>query len=103
MSRITYRISALADRDLEDIGDWIAQDNPEAAEQVLGALLATFQVLAEFPAIGAIRNDLGQNIRLIQGKRPAHNYVIVFRPGADFFEIVRVLHGARDFSRGLPP
>lgn len=85
------RLSPLAERDVEDIGYYIALDDFQAAERVVSRLFRAFELLAEHPELGRIREDLG-NIRSLS----VHPYVIFYRAGKRGLEIARVLHGARD-------
>ena len=52
---MTYRISRRANGDIEKICDYIAEDNPEAAEQMDARFHAAIQQLAAFPGMGHTR------------------------------------------------
>lgn len=82
-----------ADNDLYAITDGIAQENPTAARRWLAKIVETCKMLADNPAVGEARNDLG-----ISGCRSfsVGNYVIFFRAVEGGIEVARVLHGARD-------
>lgn len=89
--RITWRARA----DIAELGDYIARDNPAAAERMLDRIKRRFQMVARQPLIGEARPDLRQDVRCVGEGR----YVIYYRPlepGDETVEIVRVLHGARD-------
>ena len=95
------RISKRAQRDLEDIRDFIATGNPEAADRVWHALLDTADLLARNPELG----------RLIVNASPRHadvrwfvmprfrNYLLFYRPVQDTILVLRVLHASRDWTR----
>ncbi len=72
--RVQWSASGL-DR-LIGILDFIAQDNPAAARQVVDDLLAKVEVLAEHPRIGPIfSEEAGPNLRrLILGQ-----YIVVYQ------------------------
>jgi toxin ParE1/3/4 len=48
------RYSSEARRQIQAIGDYIAQDNPKAARRVVGRIEAAARLLSKFPRIGRI-------------------------------------------------
>ena len=80
--------------DLAGIGLYIAQFNPAAADRVLEKIDERLQLLSDFPRSGTKRPDLAENLRCVA----EGNYVIFFRPIEDGIELVRVIHGARDYE-----
>ena len=88
-----------AERDLTEIGDFIARDNAAAAAQFVMRIHEHCQLLAARPNIGRERPELAQQLRSF----PLGRYVIFYRAVDDRVEIVRVLHGARDLRRALNP
>jgi toxin ParE1/3/4 len=90
-----YRVSGAAREDLDEIWTFIAQDNPEAADRFILAIVSRFPKLASMHHMGRSREDLSPRLRSF----PVANYVIFYRPMDGGVEVVRVLHGARD----LPP
>ena len=93
----TYRLSHQAVSDLEEIRNYIAKQRPAAAERVLDGLHEGFQLLAENPLMGALREDLRPNLRVFPGRGAARNFVIFYYPAADGIEVSTVIHGARDY------
>ncbi|HEY1683180.1 MAG TPA: type II toxin-antitoxin system RelE/ParE family toxin [Tepidisphaeraceae bacterium] len=91
-----YRISRRADRDIEEICDYIALDKPSAADRFDEKLNQTIQMLADFPGAGHIRTDVKDRRYLFWS---VGNYVIAYRLEKKKLIVVRVLHGARDFRR----
>ena len=87
------RLAHLADTDLDDIRDYIGQQSPRTANNVLDQLFETLELLANQPELGERREDLGQNIRAFV-VRP---YVIFYQPVPDGIHVARIVHGARDF------
>ena len=85
-----------ARRDLREIRDHIAKDNPEAARRVVTRLRDLARMLASAPALGRDRPELGPHIRSFVADR----YLLFYRPRrrAVGIELVRVLHGARDID-----
>jgi plasmid stabilization system protein ParE len=55
---MTYRISRRANADIESICDYIAKDNPNAADEVDERIHGTIQMLALFPGMGHSRADV---------------------------------------------
>lgn len=53
-----YRLTTGAQQDLDRIGDFIAEDNVDAALRVYDALEEAFRHLAERPGLGHTRMDL---------------------------------------------
>lgn len=90
-----YRVSDAARSDLDEIWFYIAQDNINAADRFLRAIVSRFPKLAAMPQIGRAREELSPRLRSF----PVGHYVIFYRPMDNGVEIARVLHGARD----LPP
>ncbi len=88
-----YRVSDTARSDLDEIWFYIAQDNPDAADRFIRALVSRFPLLASMPEIGRAREELSPHLRSF----PVGNYVIFYRLVDSGIEIARVLHGARDF------
>lgn len=89
-------LSPQAERDLDDIWDYIAERNPLAAFRLLGEINGTFELIASFPDIGRVREDLKGKPRIFVVRR----YVIVYQ-ATDLreVEILRVYHAARDLGR----
>lgn len=84
-----------ARRDLEDIGDYIAQDNPRRARSCVRDLIDAARHIGDgpegFPLVGRYRHP---NVR----RRVYGNYPIFYRIEADRVAILHVLHGARDYD-----
>jgi toxin ParE1/3/4 len=89
-----YRLSKLADQDLDEIADYIAVQNPPAAIRQLERLLQSFEILASNPLMGEVCDFLRPHLRMFS----TGNYVIFYLPGACGIEVSRVIHGARDFK-----
>lgn len=89
-------IAPEASRDLREIRNYIAKDNPEAARRVVTRLCDMARLLAGAPALGRRRPELGRDLRSFMADR----YVLFYRPlqGATGIEVARVLHGARDLD-----
>src|SRR5687768_14218952 len=91
-------ISPRAERDLEIIGDYIAEDNPARAVTFIAELRDRFAVIADTPEAFRLRPELGKGVRFC-----AHgNYAIFFTVTKTRLMIVRVLHGAMDAPSRFP-
>jgi plasmid stabilization system protein ParE len=88
-----YILTPRAKRDVNDIWDYIASDNIEAADRVLDALESAMAKLTKNPGIGHWRDELADNSHRFW---PVYSYLIVYRHEAKPLQIVRVLHAARD-------
>jgi toxin ParE1/3/4 len=88
------RISAEAQRDLDEIWDYIAGDNWRAADALIDEVEERFRLLSEQPLLGQDRPDLAPGLRFI----PVGSYLIFYVPLSDGVEVVRVTHGARDYG-----
>lgn len=86
-----------AEIDLQEIGDYIALDNPRRAVSFIREMRQHCEKIAEGPRDYVARPELGDTIRIC-----AHgNYLIVFEPLDDGALILRVLHGARNVPGAL--
>jgi plasmid stabilization system protein ParE len=97
-----YVLTPSAKRDVNDIWDYIANDNIEAADRVLEALESAMVKLAKSPGVGHWREELtDKRHRFFL----VYSYLIVYRHEAKPLQIVRVLHAARDVQSilGLAP
>ena len=56
--RKPFVLTPRADQDIGDIWDYIAADNIDAADRVLGALEKAMYRLAKTPGVGHLREDL---------------------------------------------
>ena len=88
------RFRAEAQRDLREIGDFIARDNREAARRFVRLLRGKCGILAANPHIGRERPELCPGIR----SYPVGRYVIFYRVLGDAVEIVNIIHGSRDIE-----
>lgn len=89
-----YVISPLAEQDMEAIGDYIAQDNPQRALTFIAELRSQCAKIAALPKACRSRPELGEDIRSFA----YGNYVIFIQDSQKKLCIVRVLHGAMDIE-----
>lgn len=84
--------SRQAEKDLEEIGDFIAKDSPRRAVSFIQGLRDHCQKISQFPDAYPRFPELGPEVRfLTHGK-----YIVLYRAFDEDISIERVLHGARD-------
>lgn len=87
-----YRLSALAEQDLEEIWSYVAEDaSPTIADRLIDAIFDRFELLCEQPRIGRNRPEFGEGVRSVV----VESYVVYYRHDHELL-IARVLHGRRD-------
>lgn len=87
--RVRWLRVALAN--LEAEADYIAEDNPAAADRVVQRILRAVDLLSKNPAMGRPGRVPGTR-ELVVGDKP---YIIPYRVHADAIEILRVFHAGR--------
>jgi len=93
-------VSAKAEADLQEIGDWIARDNPIRAASFVRELRTACATLADMPrAFPVLPRRAESGIR----RKPYRSYLIFYSVGGKRVEILHVLHGARDYEKILFP
>lgn len=93
-----YVLSVDADLDLDEIWEYIAADNIDAADRWIGRLFDAFEALASTPGMGHKRKDLGDHPVLFW---PVGSYLIIYRAELRPIEIVAITQGSRDIPAFL--
>ena len=87
-----YALHPEAFVDLDDIRDYIAGRNPDAADRLMSEIFGTFRGLVPFPHKGHRRPDLtSRPLRFIL----VREYLIAYAPEEKPLWIVAVMHGRR--------
>ena len=86
--------SPLAESDLEEIGDYIARDNPRRALTFIRELRDRCTQIIDNPEAAPLRPELGVDLRLA----PFGRYLIFYTVSAEAVRIERILHGARQLQ-----
>ena len=61
---MSYRLSVLAEQDLEEIWSYVAEDaSPASADRLIDAILDRVELLAEQPRMGRLRPEFGAGVR----------------------------------------
>jgi len=93
MARRLYK-RLQVDLDLDSIWDFIADDNPTAADRVLDRIGEVLDMLIRNPLAGRQRPELAPGLRSF----PAGNYIVFYLPLDDGIEVVRILSGYLDIT-----
>ncbi len=88
------RFSRKAAEDLEEIGDFIARDDPLRAASFVAELQGNCMKLLDNPDAYPPRSELGRGMRVCVHGR----YLIFSKPVGNDLLIVRILHGARNLK-----
>lgn len=88
-------LSAEALGDLQQIGDYIAQDNPDRARSFVAELLGKARALGDMPqAFPVVQRYAHLGVR----RRVHGSYLIFYRVADERVTVIHVLHGARDYE-----
>lgn len=89
---ISYDLHPGVRDDLDEIWDFIATDNPPAADRLIAEIVAAIDALVPFPTRGHERPDLtSKPLRFI----PVREYLIAYAPDEKPLWVVAVMHGRR--------
>ena len=89
-----------AERWLKDIHDYIAQDKPKTANQVVTAIYRKAQILKDFPEIGYhYRSELEGEIRILLY---GHYRIVYLLKEQQQIDILGVFHGALEIEKYIP-
>ena len=73
----------------------VAEENPQAADQMLDVIEKGIKLLAQQPSMGRPRPELRTGLRSWPTSTP---YVLYYATTTDGLNIIRVLHHARDIQ-----
>ena len=94
MAEITW--TAEAERWLQDIFEYIALDNPEAAGRTVQGIYDRAQELARFPEIGHRYTASSRNVRILLFGHYRIAYLVKHDGNVD---VLGVFHGSLDITR----
>jgi toxin ParE1/3/4 len=99
MPRVIF--SEFVEDELAAIWEYIALDNPDAADRFLESAEFTFRELARMPQMGFARKFSDQRLRNVRSFRVKdfENYLIFYEPLPEGISVFHVLHGARDIEQ----
>lgn len=87
-----------AEEDLIEIWCYIARDNERAADRLLAEIERACATLADAPTLGRARPELLDQLRSFA----VGSHILFYLPHEGGIELLRVLHGARDFDTAFP-
>lgn len=82
-------------RDIKEAGDFIALDNPQAAERMAERVQEAVEYLVDHPTMGRPGRVSGTRELVISGTP----FIVVYRVAVPSVQILRVLHHARKWGR----
>jgi toxin ParE1/3/4 len=90
----SYSFTNAAVKDLDDICEYIGQQNLTAASKLFDAIRKKCKLVANFPNMGKSYSKLAANLRgfIIE------DYVVFYYPRNDGIDIVRIVSGYRDLE-----
>lgn len=94
----TYVLSSDAELDLNEIWEYIARDDIEAADRWIDKLFEAFESLGKRSGLGHPRTDLTAHHVLFW---PVGAYLIIYRAQRQPIEIVAVTQGSRNIPSFL--
>ena len=95
-----FRLSALAETDLDEIWLYVATDRGvDVAKRLIDEVMDRVVLLADQPHAGRLRDELAVGLRSF----PVQNHIIYYRPEQSHILIARVLHGSRDQASAIGP
>ncbi len=95
-----YRLSALAELDLEEIWLYVAQDSGVTrADRLVDAIARGLDLLVAHPDAGRARDEIASDLRSF----PVKSCVIYYQTSEQGVLVSRVLHGKRDQEAVLNP
>lgn len=96
-------VFAPADRDLDEIADYLAADDLRVAARFLQTVAQTYENLAAQPGMGKLYECDFVTTRPVRYWPISGftNYLLFYRVSDEAVEVLRVLHGSRDLLRSL--
>jgi toxin ParE1/3/4 len=91
---MSFRLRPAAEADIEAITLYIAERNPTAARRWYDDVLRHCRQLGEMPGMGIARPEVRPKLRTF----PVGNYLILYQQLDQGAEIIRVIHGARQWQ-----
>ena len=93
-----YRVSADAERDLDEIFlYWATRTSLNVADRLIENITDRFWLIGEHPDAGRLAEEMGPGVRCF----PAGKHLIYYRKTRRTLDILHVFHGARDQERIL--
>ena len=84
----------LAELDLLNIWDYIADDSPDRVDDFLDRVESKLMTLGQNSGLGRKRSELLLDLRSF----PIDNYVVFYQQIDGGIDVIRLLHGSRDIE-----
>lgn len=94
---MTFKLTPQAEADISAIVLHIAEGNPPTAFRWVEDIENRCHRLGDMPSIGVARPEVRPELRSF----PVGNYLILYREADDGAEIIRIVHGARQWQELL--
>lgn len=93
-------LTPLAQQDLVNQGQYLAEESIEVSDRFLSAIQATFSQIIQMPRIGSPRQYRDPRLTGIRmwPVKGFENHLIFYRAQEKYIEVIRILHGARDID-----
>jgi toxin ParE1/3/4 len=88
------------EEELTAIAEYIADEDPDAADRFIEAAYETFTKLAQVPGMGRPRRFRASRLSTLRSFRVSgfDDYLVFYSPISDGIEVYHVFHGARDLE-----
>jgi toxin ParE1/3/4 len=98
MNRVLYTLKAR--RDIDDIAEYIAVDNLDAAIHFCVAVEDALDKLVQLPGMGRLREFDNPALVAVRSWpiKGFANYLVFYRPLENGIEVLRIIHGSRDIE-----
>lgn len=96
---IRLELSGYIEGDLDDIADYIAQDNLRRAVTFIQDIRAKFYDIQRNPSLYQLRPDIGEDAHMAT----VGNYAILFHVIDEVIRIERVVYGGRNLPEVFDP
>lgn len=90
----SYSFTDAAVKDLEEICEYIARQNSQAASQLFDVIRKKCRLVASFPNMGKSYSKIATDLRGFV----VEDYIVFYYPKQDGIDIMRVISGYRDFE-----
>ncbi len=90
----SYSFTNAAIQDIDEICEYIARQNSQAASQLFDVIRKKCKLIANFPNMGKSYSKLAPNLRGFV----VENYIIFYYPKKDGINIARVVSGYQDLE-----
>jgi toxin ParE1/3/4 len=94
---VKVRFTPMAKSDLQSAVRYIAADSKKAARRWAVSIRENCAKLGETPRLGVPKPELGPNARVLV----VGSYLVFYETDAKSVEILRIMHGARDWQEML--